>query len=148
MAILADPAEKRRLHGRDAAKAFSAGNCFETRELMAMTCCPLDASRATFYGQSVSLAEYLVGIGGEHRFVQFLQNALESGYDRALAEQYGIGSVRELHNDWLKHQAKLPEASPGSEEPALTLVSAGGRPAVAQTGQPAGSSLGTKHRAD
>lgn len=144
IAVLADLPEKRRLHDRDLAAAFRAGRCFDTADLMAMPCCPQGESRATFYGQSLSLAKYFVEIGGEHRFIRFLETVQRIGYDQALAEQYGIDNVRELHTDWMTSQAGLAEIGLAPNGPSISLVTAGGHPVGRDSGRPGSTSLETK----
>jgi hypothetical protein len=54
----------------------------------------------SFYGQGYSISRFLVEIGGRPRFLKFVRDGLESGWDRATVDHYGLADVRELDRAW------------------------------------------------
>jgi hypothetical protein len=53
-----------------------------------------------FYGQGYSVSRFLVEIGGRPRFLQFVRDGLQSGWDTATRSHYGLTNVRELDRAW------------------------------------------------
>lgn len=100
MAVLADSREKKSSHNRDLQQALSARQCLRMVELLSLDTYPAPDRTAVFYGQSLSLVEFLTERGGPHQFVRFLREADHAGYDRALARVYNINSVSELERLW------------------------------------------------
>jgi hypothetical protein len=101
MAILADTETKRGLHSRDLRAAFLQNKAFRITELMPLQEYPSAERWGVFYGQSMSVVDYLVRRGSPHRFVQFLDAAKAGGYDAALQDCYGIHGMRELDQLWM-----------------------------------------------
>ncbi len=59
----------------------------------------------TLYAEGYSLAEFLVqrtGEGGKRVYLDFLEEALTSGWDKAIQAHYGYESVNSLEQDWGK----------------------------------------------
>jgi hypothetical protein len=54
----------------------------------------------SFYGQGYSISRFLIEIGGRPRFLKFVRDGLESGWDRATLDHYGLADVRELDRAW------------------------------------------------
>jgi len=54
----------------------------------------------SFYGQGYSISRFLIEIGGRPRFLQFVRDGLESGWDGATLEHYGLADVNELDRAW------------------------------------------------
>jgi hypothetical protein len=54
----------------------------------------------SFYGQGYSISRFLVEMGGRQRFLNFVRDGLESGWDRATRTHYGLADVRELDRAW------------------------------------------------
>jgi hypothetical protein len=100
MAILADPAEKRELHRRDLISGCTQGTLIRLSELLALDGYPPADRWPVFYGQSVSLVEYLVDLATSRQFAIFLEHAYEGGFDQALRRNYGIRDVDELDRRW------------------------------------------------
>ena len=66
----------------------------------------------TFYGQSASVVDYLVNQKSPADFIQFVELALEQGYDVSLRQVYGIAGIAQLEQDW-QAQARRPEPRTG-----------------------------------
>jgi hypothetical protein len=65
-----------------------------------------------FYGQSASLAEFLVTKKSPDAFVSFIEQANVVGYDAALKSSYGITNVRELDRTW-RESLSFPSQTAG-----------------------------------
>jgi hypothetical protein len=100
MAILADSREKQRRHRHSLERAMAAGTHFRLAELVALGDYPPAERWGAFYGQSASVVEYLVAQRGHARFVEFVELALERGYDHALRKVYGLADLGELERRW------------------------------------------------
>jgi len=114
-AVLADSVEKQQLHRRDLDHSFRRQTAFHCAELILMSEYPSPNRIAAFYGHSASLAAFLAHIGGPEKFVPFLKQANEYGYDYALHKSYGIQGVTNLQRRWNEHardaQPQLATAS-------------------------------------
>lgn len=103
MAVLSDSATKQRLHLADLMSAREQGQAFRVGELLLLAEYPAPERTGAFYGQSASVVKYLVERGTPERFVRFVQQAGELGYDVALNENYGIATLADLEAQWLAH---------------------------------------------
>jgi hypothetical protein len=97
-----DSADKRARHYRDLTAALRSGSMLPLRQLLNDADYPGDASRAVFYAQSLSLAEYLTQLDSPQQFMRFKELSANNGCDRALATVYGI-NTNELDSRWRKH---------------------------------------------
>jgi hypothetical protein len=100
MAVLAEPDGKRKLHALDLAVGRRQGLLFRMAELLPLVDYPPPDRWAVFYGQSMSVVEYLVHRKSPSDFVTFLQVSTAEGYDRALQKSYGIRNMAELERLW------------------------------------------------
>lgn len=67
----------------------------------------------SFYGQGYSISRFLIEIGGRPRFLQFVREGLESGWDGATLEHYGLADVNELDRAWRSwHRVTLAARHP------------------------------------
>lgn len=103
LATLEDSADKRRRHLRDLHHAYLTDSMFPLPSLFAENTYPTGRQRAVFYGQSMSVVDFLRQQGEPHGFLRFVQESKRNGYDRALATVYGIQNVRELEARWRRH---------------------------------------------
>lgn len=118
MAMLADSAAKRALHERDLAAGLANRTAFRLPELFALESYPHPSRVPAFYGQSVSIAALLANRDDPVRFVEFLKLGEHVGYDRALAQVYGIADVAALEQRWL---AERGVGKHGAQAVRLTL---------------------------
>jgi len=100
LAVLADPRDKQVLHQRDLASCLARGTEFRLGELLLIESYPHPSRVPAFYGQSDSLAAFLIGRDEPTKFIEFLRRAMEQGYDRALKETYSIENVTQLERQW------------------------------------------------
>jgi len=103
------------------------------------------------YAQGYTLCDYLIQKGGRRKFIEFLDEALQSDqWSAAIQRHYGVGSVGGLQDTWLAWvrqgfpQIQAPTITPG-ETPRRELLVAGRklpRPEpnlIYRIGKPAGS---------
>jgi hypothetical protein len=100
MAVLADTQAKRALHARDLHGAWARGTTFRVADLLPLKDYPSNDRFAAFYGQSLSIVDYLVSRDSPHQFVKFLDVAKSNGYDQALRDCYRIRDISELERLW------------------------------------------------
>lgn len=100
MAMLADTEAKQVRHRIDLRKALAQRTTFNLAALVTMEEYPRSDRWGTFYGESVSLTEFLVEQGSPRHFVRFIDRAITKGYDAALRECYGVEGVAELDREW------------------------------------------------
>ena len=53
-----------------------------------------------FYGQGYSVSRFLVEMGGRPRFLQFVRDGMQSGWDGATRAHYGLSGLVELDRAW------------------------------------------------
>lgn len=100
MAILAEPLSKQSLRTRDLKAALADRRTIRTSDLLVLNTNLPSQFRAAFYGQSTSLVKFLVDRGTPAKFVDFIDNSMVHGHDRALRELYGINGIAELDLLW------------------------------------------------
>jgi hypothetical protein len=108
MAVLADTQAKRDLHARDLRGAWARGTTFRVADLLPLKDYPATDRFAVFYGQSLSIVDFLVSRDSPHQFVKFLDMAKLNGYDQALRDCYRIGDISELERLWAASLADTP----------------------------------------
>ncbi|QEH34332.1 hypothetical protein OJF2_28680 [Aquisphaera giovannonii] len=98
-------------------REFSLGRLFTIEEY------PRDLM--SFYGQGYSISRFLVDMGGRPRFLRFVHDGLEKGWDAATRDHYGLANVRELDRAWRAwHQVSLTAAADPADDddtPGLAL---------------------------
>lgn len=99
LALVMDPADKQARHRRDLDTAMRTRTMLPISRLLADDNYPGPAYRAAFYGQSLSLVEYLLQQAPPSEFVRFVKLAVARGTERALADVYQR-DLRELERDW------------------------------------------------
>jgi len=110
IAILADSAEKQRLHQRDLDQSIQQQTCFHCAELTQLASYPSANRIPAFYGQSASLVALLSQAGGSEKLVPFLKSAAIDGYDKALRDTYGIAGMADLQRRWNQGRMKIASA--------------------------------------
>jgi len=81
MALMADPAAKRELHLRDLRSAFKCNTICPLPQFLSSTSYPCRQNIAVFYGQSLSMVQFLVDRKSAPEFLSFLRLAGQAGYD-------------------------------------------------------------------
>ncbi|HWA97359.1 MAG TPA: hypothetical protein VG713_02660 [Pirellulales bacterium] len=121
VAVLADSASKQRAHLYDLQQAYRRGTTFRLVELFAIQEYPPAERQATFYGQSVSLAKFLLERGTSEQFMLFVEVATNRGYDIAAREVYQLEGLGQLEQQWRAHVASpKPVATAATADPLLS----------------------------
>ena len=100
IAVLADCPEKQKAHFDDLRRGLDSQETFRIGELFTLSHYPAPEQMGVFYGQSASLASFLVARETPADFVRFLEIAAVEGYDSALSTVYDIADVAALEQLW------------------------------------------------
>jgi len=103
MAVLADSKTKQSLHRADLDSARTQRATFRLVELLNLETYPEPQRQGAFYGQSLSVVEFLVARSGPETFVKFVERATIAGYDAALKEIYRFDDLAHLEQEWNRH---------------------------------------------
>jgi hypothetical protein len=110
IAVLSEPTVKKQLRRNDLLPAVHQGEHIPFDELFQASDYPTKGLQL-FYGQSASIVEYLVHLGGEARLVDFLKHSQTEGYLAALNRHYQVDSFEELENRWRRHESQRMAAA-------------------------------------
>lgn len=100
IALLSDSAEKQALHRRDCQLALHRETALRLAEIVRLERFTSGEEAAAFYGQSLSLVDFLVRQAGPARFLTFVETGMDNGYDRALRQYYDIDGLADLERQW------------------------------------------------
>ena len=115
IAILADTDAKQGRHLHDLEEGVASNTLFDTASLVALENYPAASRVGIFYGQSASLAKFLVDAKGSQHFVDFIERANSHGYDAALRECYDLHDVVQLDHQWRRSMDGAVAAKSGSK---------------------------------
>jgi hypothetical protein len=129
MALAADPLDKRTRHAADLQAALRGGRQFRLAELLTLSTYPGTERLGVFYGQGLSLVEFLVQRGGSQKLAEFLGRTARGGYDDALKQVYNIENVAAFESLWLASNASresptTSDLAHGYHQPPIRLPSA------------------------
>lgn len=100
-------------HRRMLVQFLKTGRGISFSQMFAMTEYPPDIM--PLYAQGYSLVDFLIQKGGRRRYIQFLQDGLDSQqWEQCVAKHYGIEGLAPLQNDWL---GWVKQGSPLLESP-------------------------------
>jgi hypothetical protein len=103
IAILADPAEKQGRHLSELRNSIRQGAEFRLIELINLgEDYPPGGRWGAFYGQSASVVDYLIKLGGEQRLGDFIRLASATDCERALVQAYQC-RLSDLERRWHSH---------------------------------------------
>lgn len=139
-AVLAEDQRSQERQEQLSREILSQGRAIPLKELLTMREYPRDVM--ALYAQGYSLVRLLVQEGGHRTFLDFLKDAEELGWDKALETHYRFGSVSGLQTAWIqtlnesateKHLDTSPSLPPASTPfgvssptPALAVLTADG----------------------
>jgi RNA polymerase sigma factor (sigma-70 family) len=113
-ATLSESAASRTKYKRLMDQVLRAGHPQPLRDLLPNHGYPRDI--LTFYPQSHSLTDFLVSSGGREKFLAFIAQGEDEGWDKAAKAHYGYKTVEVLEYVWLEH-ARKRLADKRNEEP-------------------------------
>ncbi|HWA98533.1 MAG TPA: hypothetical protein VG713_08570, partial [Pirellulales bacterium] len=99
----------------DLQTALRGGTELALNDLFARTDLPASDGCGVFYGQSLSVVQFLVERSGRATFLEFVKQSLGVGYDHALRDHYQIRNVRELERQWREHAVQSPAGAQSAE---------------------------------
>jgi hypothetical protein len=111
IAMLADAAEKQSLHLRDCRNALHSGRALRLADIVRLEQFRSSDEVAAFYGESLSLVDFLVQQATPAQFVAFVELALDQGYDRALRQTYDIDGIAHLERQWRQFAMSRSESA-------------------------------------
>lgn len=100
-ATIAEEDSERRRQQKLAEEVITSKRRIPLRELLSITEYPKNMQHVlTLYAEGYLLADFLVQKGGKSRFLAFMQDAHESGWDASLRKHYEEESVDSLESKW------------------------------------------------
>src|SRR5712691_10858896 len=100
-ATLAEETSERRRQQKMAEEVIPSKRRIPLRELLQITEYPKNMQHVlTLYAEGFSLADYLVQKRGKGRFLAFVQDAHESGWDKAFRKHYDEENVEAVEQKW------------------------------------------------
>lgn len=100
IATSSDSATKQSLHQKDCMAALRSRTSFRIVDLLGLDQLTSPHQAPAFYGQSLSLVQFLVEREEPSKLVPFLELAKKQGYDRALRDVYDINGIVHLETLW------------------------------------------------
>ncbi len=116
-ATLAEEGSEQRRQQKLAEEVLPTTRRIPLRELLQITEYPKNMQHVlTLYAEGYSLADYLVQKGGKKRFLSFVQDAHESGWDAAFRTHYEETSIEAVEKKWSRWViAGSPSLRPADE---------------------------------
>ncbi len=100
-ATIAEEESERRRQQKLAEEVMPSKRRIPLRELLSITEYPKNMQHVlTLYAEGYLLADFLIQKGGKSRFLAFMQDAHESGWDASLRKHYEEESVESLESKW------------------------------------------------
>lgn len=103
LALLNDSDDKQVRHLNDLRDAVETSTTIPLNRLFAAVDYPTGWQRAVFYGQSMSVVEYLTQLDTPDQFLRFVQLSLDAGHEHALRTVYKIDSLDDLERGWREY---------------------------------------------
>lgn len=114
LAMLFDSPTKQQLHWRDCLRVLDTGTALPLRDLLHLDRPPSPGQFPAVYGQSLSLARFLIQRRSPDQLFAFVHHARRAGYADALREIYDLESIDELEMAWrrfVRSEAAGPNVS-------------------------------------
>jgi hypothetical protein len=122
--LLSEDLRERRRHDRFASDLLNRNAAWPLGQLFSIEEYPKDLMG--FYGQGYSVSRFLVEIGGRPRFLTFVRDGMQRGWDLSARQHYGLTNARELDRAWRSwHVVEAATASTFSEEAMVAEASHG-----------------------
>jgi hypothetical protein len=132
-ALLSESAPSRAKQEAAMTRVLKAKRVIPLRKLLPALDYPRDVM--AFYGQALSLTDFLVGRSGRQTFLAFVADGQRGGWDEAARAHYNFRTVEDLERAWLDRVAPnsadvRPEAKAARTPPANVPVSTPGADGV------------------
>ncbi|CAN5799926.1 hypothetical protein BH23PLA1_BH23PLA1_36050 [soil metagenome] len=96
--LLSEDDRERDRHDQIAARLLARQGAWPLGRLFSIEEYPQDLMG--FYGQGYSVSRFLVEIGGRPRFLHFVKDGMQRGWDVSARDHYGLANCRELDLAW------------------------------------------------
>lgn len=136
-ATLAEEGSEQRRQQKLAEEVLPTTRRIPLRELLQITEYPKNMQHVlTLYAEGYSLADYLVQKGGKRRFLSFVQDAHDAGWDAAFRKHYEETSIEAIEKKWSRWVIAGSPSVRQSDEVLLASASSG---SSAKSGSPQGT---------
>lgn len=133
-ATIAEEESERRRQTKLAEEVMPSKRRIPLRELLSITEYPKNMQHVlTLYAEGYLLADFLVQKGGKSRFLAFMQDAHESGWDASLRKHYEEESVEALESKWSQW---VIAGSPSLRRPNGELLADAKSPSIVRSQNP------------
>ncbi|GDY08864.1 MAG: hypothetical protein DWI21_09565 [Planctomycetota bacterium] len=133
-ATIAEEDSERRRQQKLAEEVMPSKRRIPLRELLSITEYPKNMQHVlTLYAEGYLLADFLVQKGGKSRFLAFMQDAHESGWDASLRKHYEEESVEALESKWSQW---VIAGSPSLRRPTGELLADAKSPSIIRSQNP------------
>jgi hypothetical protein len=133
-ATIAEDESERRRQTKLAEEVMPSKRRIPLRELLSITEYPKNMQHVlTLYAEGYLLADFLVQKGGKSRFLAFMQDAHESGWDASLRKHYEEESVEALETKWSQW---VIAGSPSLRRPTGELLADAKSPSIVRSQNP------------
>lgn len=144
-ATIAEEESERRRQQKLAEEVMPSKRRIPLRELLSITEYPKNMQHVlTLYAEGYLLADFLVQKGGKSRFLAFMQDAHESGWDVSLRKHYEEENVESLESKWSQW---VIAGSPSLRRPNGELLADAKSPSIVRSQNPETKSP-TRRKAD
>jgi hypothetical protein len=109
--LLSEDLRERNRHDQIAVNLLSRRGDLPLTRLFTIEEYPSDLM--AFYGQGYSISRFLIEMGGRPRFLQFVREGSQAGWDVATRNHYGLTDVRELDRAWRAWHKVLAQSPAG-----------------------------------
>ena len=125
-ATLAEEGSEQRRQQKLAEEVLPTSRRIPLRELLQITEYPKNMQHVlTLYAEGYSLADYLVQKGGKKRFLSFVQDAHESGWDAAFRKHYEEANIEAVEKKWSRWVVAGSPSMRQADETLLASASSG-----------------------
>ncbi len=121
--LLSEDLRERRRHDQIALDLLSRRGDLPLGRLFRVEDYPSDLMG--FYGQGYSASRFLVEMGGRPRFLQFVRDGLNQGWDAATKTHYGLADVKELDRAWRSWHKVVASRESARDDLVIRAQSAG-----------------------
>lgn len=133
-ATISEEDSERRRQQKLAEEVMPSKRRIPLRELLSITEYPKNMQHVlTLYAEGYLLADFLVQKGGKSRFLAFMQDAHESGWDASLRKHYEEESVEALESKWSQW---VIAGSPSLRRPNGELLADAKSPSIVRSQNP------------
>jgi len=99
--VLSEDDLERGRHDQLVRNILMAGHGIPLKRLFSLRDYPNDVM--TLYAEGFSVSDYLVGLSDRPRFLAFVADGMDNGWEQAVQSHYRFNSIDELEKSWINH---------------------------------------------